>query len=69
MLETMKRKTYRNFLIVRNKLMFEKGYEPREAEKITHNIFENYNLDNTRTIKEYYDRVITREEFELQYNY
>ena len=67
MLETMKKKTYHNFLIVRNKLMKEKGYEPREAEQITHRIFENYNHNNTRTIQWYYDMVLTREEFEQQY--
>lgn len=31
MLEKMKKKTYHNFLIVRNLLMREKGYEPRTA--------------------------------------
>lgn len=67
MLEKMKKKTYHNFLIVRNKLMFEKGYEPREAERITHRIFNNYQLDNTHTIKWYYDMVLTKEEFEMQY--
>ena len=67
MLETMKKKTYHNFLIVRNKLMNEKGYAPRVAEQITHRIFENYNNNTSRNIKWYYDMVLTREEFEQQY--
>lgn len=66
MLETMKRKTYRNFLVVRNKLLKEKGYAVQDANAIAHRIFENYDLDNSRTIKDYYDRVITREQFETQ---
>lgn len=67
MLDKMKKKTYRNFLIVRNKLMNEKGYDPRTSEQIAHRIFENYQLDNTHSIQWYYDKVLTREEFELQY--
>lgn len=66
MLETMKRKTYRNFLVVRNKLLREKGYGVQDANSITHRIFENYQLDNTRTVKDYYDRVLSRDEFESQ---
>ena len=66
MLNKMKRKTYRNFLIVKNLLMKDKGYGIADATDITHRIFENYELDNTRTIKDYYDRVLSRKEFELQ---
>lgn len=65
-LTTMKTKTYRNFLIVRNKLMSEKGYSPKEASEITHSIFENYLYDSTRTVRHYYDKVLSREEFEAQ---
>jgi hypothetical protein len=66
-LTTMRRKTYRNFLIVKNKLMNEKGYRPEEASEITHDIFENYDYDSTRTVRDYYDRILSREEFEAQY--
>lgn len=66
MLETMKRKTYRNFLVVRNKLLKEKGYGVPDANDITHRIFENYRLDPSRTIRDYYDRVLCKEEFEAQ---
>ena len=67
MLEKMKKKTYHNFLIIRNLLMSEKGYDPRTSERIAHRIFDNYQLDNTHTIKWYYDMVLTKEEFEMQY--
>ena len=66
MLESMKNKTYRNFLIVRNKLLKEKGYDVQEANKLSHLIFENYNLDSTRTIEWYYDRILSKAEFEAQ---
>jgi hypothetical protein len=65
-LTTMKTKTYRNFLIVRNKLMSEKGYSPKESSEIAHLIFENYLYDSTRTVRHYYDKVLSREEFEAQ---
>ena len=66
MLNKMKNKTYHNFLVVRNLLMREKGYSQEESNKIAHLIFENYNLDNTRTIRDYFDRILPKEEFELQ---
>lgn len=65
-LTTMKKKTYRNFLIVRNKLMNEKGYSPKDASEITHRIFENLYYDSTRTVRSYYDKVLSRKEFEAQ---
>lgn len=67
MLEKMKNKTYWNFIVVKNLLMKEKGYDATTSTQITHRIFENYELDNTRTIKDYYDRVISRKEFEAQF--
>jgi Mn-dependent DtxR family transcriptional regulator len=67
MLDKMKKKTYRNFLIVRNKLMNEKGYDPKTAADLAHRIFKNYSLDSFHTIKDYYDRILTREEFESQH--
>ena len=62
----MKNKTYHNFMTVKNLLMKDKGYDSTTSTQITHRIFENYELDNSRTIKDYYDRVITREQFEMQ---
>lgn len=66
MLEKMKNKTYHNFMIVKKLLMREKGYDATTSSQITHRIFENYELDNSRSIKDYYDRVISREQFEQQ---
>lgn len=65
-LTTMKKKTYHNFLIVRNKLMNEKGYPPKDASEIAHHIFENYDYDSTRTVRDYYDRILSKEEFEAR---
>lgn len=67
MLETMKNKTYRNFLIVRNKLIKEKGYDTRTAADLTHRIFENHKANPNQTIKMFYDRILAKEEFEAQY--
>lgn len=39
---TIKNKTYRNFLRVMKRIE-NKGYTKEEAEKMTHNIFDNYN--------------------------
>lgn len=62
----MKRKTYRNFMIIRNKLMREKGYSPEEASNLTHLIFENVEYNPGRTAEDFYSMVISKEEFESQ---
>lgn len=67
MLETMKNKTYRNFLIVKNKLIKEKGYDTSTAADLAHRIFKNHSFDTSHSIKWFYDRILTREEFEAQY--
>lgn len=65
----MKKKTYRNFLIIRNKLMNEKRYSPKEASELTHLIFENTNLDVLgRTAEYFYSTVLSKADFETQYN-
>ena len=46
--------------------MNEKGYRPSEASDIAHLIFENYHYDSTRTVRDYYDRVLSKEKFEAQ---
>lgn len=64
----MKRKTYRNFLIIKNKLMREKGYSSEEASNLTHLIFENTLNDMTGRPAEYfYSMVLSKEEFESQF--
>ena len=65
----MKRKTYHNFLIIRNKLMSEKGYTPQEASDLTHKIFENTHNDALgRTAEHFYSMVLPKAEFEAQHN-
>jgi hypothetical protein len=66
MINKMKRKTYRNFLVVSNLLMKEKGYDKQTSFQIAHRIFENYEFDSSRSIKDYYDMVISRDQFEMQ---
>ena len=41
----IRNKTYRNFLIIKNKLMKEKHYSSEEAVAITHQIFDNVFMD------------------------
>ena len=63
----MKRKTYRNFLIVWNALQKEKGYDKETAREISHRIFDNAESDQCRPILWYYNAVLPREEFEQLY--
>lgn len=67
-MKTIKNKTYHNFLIIRNKLMNEKGYDPQTASKLTHNIFENLEANTGRTAEEFYNRILSREEYEAEYS-
>lgn len=64
----MKRKTYRNFLIIKNKLMKEKGYPSDEASKLTHLIFENTENDGAgRTAEDFYSKILSKAEYEAQF--
>lgn len=63
----MKRKTYRNFLIIRNKLMREKGYDPKTAEKLTHNIFDAVAVNIGATAEQFYNQILSREEYIAEY--
>lgn len=63
----MKRKTYRNFMIIKNKLMREKKYDSNEASQLTHLIFENTEYDTEgRTAEFFYSRVLSKAEYEAQ---
>lgn len=66
-MKTIKTKTYHNFLIIRNKLMREKGYSPKEAEQLTHYIFESLSCNQGRTAEEFYNPILSKEEYEAQY--
>ena len=41
----MKRKTYRNFIIIANKLQREEGYTKQEAFELAHKVIENVEND------------------------
>lgn len=65
----IRNKTYRNFMIIKNKLVREKGYSPEEATKITHLIFENVLYDKgcgDRSAEYFYDMVISIKDFAKQ---
>lgn len=62
----MKNKTYRNFCIVMNKLIAEKGYETEDAKKLTHLVFENFEFDKDyghRPVSFFYDLILPASEF------
>ena len=41
----MRNKTYRNFMIIANKLQREKGYSEKQAFELAHKVFENVEAD------------------------
>ena len=63
----MKRKTYRNFLIMMNRLQREKGYTKSEAEKLTHQIFENLEANAGRTAEQFYNMILSKAEYIKEY--
>lgn len=66
-MKTIKNKTYHNFLIIRNKLMCEKGYDPCTASQLTHNIFDTLSVNPGRTAEEFYNLILSKEEYEAEY--
>ena len=65
----IRNKTYHNFLIIRNKLMREKGYTVAEATNLSHLIFENVFYDKghgDRPAEFFYDLVVSAEEYRSQ---
>ena len=68
-MKVIKNKTYRNFLIIKNRIIKEKHYDEKEASKLTHRVFDNYELDKgygNNSIEFFIDRILTKEEFEEQ---
>ena len=66
----IRNKTYRNFIIIKNKLMKEKGYSPDEASKLTHHVFENVFYDKdygNRSAEYFYNTILSAEEFAKEY--
>ena len=61
----MKRKTYRNLLIIANKLQREKGYNQQEAFDLSHKVFENVENDGAgRTAEFFYGMIVSKTEYE-----
>ena len=61
----MKRKTYRNFMIIANKLQREKGYPKQEAFDLAHKVFENVENDGAgRTAEFFYGMIVSKNDFE-----
>ena len=61
----MKRKTYRNFMIIANKLQREKGYAKQEAFDLAHKGFENVENDGAgRTAEFFYGMIVSKTEYE-----
>ena len=66
----IRNKTYRNFIIIRNKLIKEKGYSREEATKLTHLVFENVFDDKdygNRPAEYFYNTILSAEEFAKEY--
>ena len=62
----MKRKTYRNFIIIANKLQREKGYTKQEAFELAHKVFENVENDGAgRTAEFFYGMIVSKNDFEV----
>lgn len=66
----MKRKTYRNFLLVMGILQDVKHYTRTESERLARKVFENVEADKghgNRTAEWFLSRILTKEEYEAQY--
>ncbi len=63
----MKRKTYRNFLIIMNNLQREKGYTKSEAEKLAHQIFSNLEANAGRTAEQFYNMILSKSDYIKEY--
>lgn len=66
----MKRKTYRNFLLVMDILQDVKHYTRAESERLARKVFENVEADKgngNRTAEWFLSRILTKEEYEAQY--
>lgn len=62
----MKRKTYRNFILVMDILQDVKHYNPQEAERLAHKVFENVEADRkygNRSAEYFIDKILPAEEF------
>ena len=61
----MRNKTYRNFMIIANKLKREKGYNEKQAFELAHKVFENVEADKQygrRTAEYFYNMILSNSE-------
>lgn len=66
-LKNIKNKTYYNFMRVYNAMINEKHYSPADAEKLTRQVFDNWEDDKqrgARSIQYWYDVKLSREEYD-----
>lgn len=66
----MRNKTYRNLLIVWNKLQRDYHYEKEEARILAHRVFDNVEADKgygNRTAEDFLAMILPAEEFYAQY--
>lgn len=62
----MRNKTYRNFMIIANKLQREKGYNKEQAFELAHKVFENVEADKRygkRTAEHFYNMILSKREY------
>ena len=62
----IKNKTYRNFMIIMNRLM-NKGYDKEEAENLTHKCFDNSEQDG-RSPEVFESMILRKSEYDKVYN-
>ena len=70
--KNIKNRTYHNFMRVYNAMINEKHYSPEDAEKLTKQVFDNWEDDKqrgARSIQYWYDVKLSREEYERRENY
>ena len=68
----MKRKTYKNFILIMDMIQDLKHYNPQEAERLTRKVFENVEADKgpgklNRSAEYFIDMILPAEEFYAEY--
>lgn len=66
-MRAIKRKTYSNFILIMNRLQKEKGYSRSEAEKLTHQIFDNLEANAGRTAEQFYNMILSKADYIKEY--
>ena len=67
----IKNKTYRNFIIVMNKIIA-KGYDEKTAEDLAHKVFDNYYADKgrgDRSVEWFIGQILTKEAHDIEQKY